>query len=179
MGTGKQWWSGRLSLMAAALLLGCGTTHTFISGPAGSSGAPTDGGAPSEAGPPCDQDGARQCSADIPQVCIKGYWVSEPTCPDACTGAGICVCATDSRRCEGDTPQACVDGAWVSEAACRGSASSCTGAGFCAAFRLFDAGIVSLTPPSAAAAGPLLRAHALSSVPRVCSANYCISGEIR
>jgi hypothetical protein len=176
MGSGNEWGSARLLLVAAALALGCGATHSF---PGGSGGSMTDGGAPSEPGKPCDQEGARQCSGDIPQLCSKGHWVSEATCPDACTGAGVCVCATDSRRCEGDTPQACVDGAWMSDAPCSGSASSCTGAGVCAAFRLLDTGVVSLTPPGAAAAGPQLTAHTLSSVPRLCSAKYCISGEIR
>ena len=176
IGPRHEWGSVWVLLMAAALALGCGTSRTFNPG---SGGSMPDGGAPPDPEEPCDQEGARQCSADVPQVCRKGYWVSEPSCLETCMGAGICACATDSRRCEGETPQACVDGAWMSEAVCSGSASLCTGAGICAEFRLLDAGVVSLTPPRADGAGPLLRAHAVSSVPRLCSANYCVSGEIR
>jgi hypothetical protein len=84
-------------------------------------------------------------------------------------------CEADSQRCQGDTPQLCIEGAWQNGGPC-GTGTRCTGAGVCAAFRLLDGGIRSLS--SATTVGPL-KSHTLSSAPRACAGTYCVSGGIQ
>lgn len=168
----------------AALALACGSNSRDFnrqnqaggSGAAGAGGEETGGTGPSLSA--CGDEGTRQCSGAITQVCTDGFWRNGAVCTNGCTGEGICSCVGGARQCEGNTPQMCLNSAWVDETSCDGVIEVCTGAGVCAPFKLLDAGIVTVASPAAAESSPLKR-HTLTVGQRICDPDYCMSGEIR
>jgi len=153
---------------------GTATTETMGGTEVGDSPGGSGGAGPA----PCDVDDSRQCSGVVAQVCSDGYWVDQQVCSSACIGEGVCTCGIGERQCVGQTPQGCVNGVWESEIACDGQTEFCGGAGVCAPFKLFDAGLATIGIPGGDATSAL-RQHRLSATPRVCSTDFCITGDIR
>ena len=60
------------------------------------------------------QEGARQCSGDLPQLCTMGQWQNEAACNGQRCSNGECVpaCNDGDRRCSGQLPQTCTVGEW-------------------------------------------------------------------
>ena len=128
---------------------------------------------------PCGNEGARQCNDRTPQRCSGGFWVSEPVCADLCRGEGRCVCDDGTARCQGNTPQSCQGGDWVDGQACGGATPACTGAGVCAAFVFTHGGIEPFGARSAEGPDFVLKEQSLSASPRVCGAEFCVTGAIQ
>jgi hypothetical protein len=76
--------------------------------------------------------GATQCSGNVVQTCnSSGVWQNTTTCPDICTGAGVCsgTCLPGAYQCVGNTSQICnASAAWQTAEVCD---SSCAGSGTC------------------------------------------------
>jgi hypothetical protein len=158
-----------------------GSETGVTGGTSGSSGGATGGTDPGSAGMatvPCEVEGARQCSANVPQECHNGVWKSELECPMRCTGEGQCLCMESMRRCDADTPQVCQGGEWVSEEPCSGATKACTGAGVCAAFRLTQGGLDAFNQRPAEKPSFVLKHQSLSAAPRVCAAALCVTATV-
>ncbi|MFZ5892293.1 MAG: hypothetical protein ACOY0T_14640 [Myxococcota bacterium] len=100
-------------------------------------------------------------------------------------GAPAQQCVLGSRSCQGNTVVECdAAGNWVAvppAEQCGGTKPACTGAGLCASLRLREGTIdtFSVYPPEANGPTYILVHQSLLSFPKVCSANYCVTGGVR
>ncbi|HYQ18690.1 MAG TPA: hypothetical protein VEQ58_23105, partial [Polyangiaceae bacterium] len=171
--------SAALAALIALGALGCGPTVRPYKPSSEAEGGQPDQPTDSKPDPlePCTTAKDRRCSGVVPQVCSNGFWLNEAACSSACEGAGVCTCQPGARQCSGETPQMCLNGEWQDLQACQPNIQACTN-GVCAPFRLRDAGLATLGVPGGGPTSPL-RQHSLSINPRVCSAKFCMTGEIR
>ncbi len=100
-------------------------------------------------------------------------------------GVGPVPCVSGTRACQGNIVVECDgSGEWIAlpiADQCGGATPACSGAGTCAALRLRSGSIETfgVTDPPPATSKYVLREQTLLTMPRVCSATYCVTGGIR
>ena len=158
-----------------SVVMGAGgkTTQGGRDGSGGEGGGPSPMNPEGGAGPMPDGTGG-----------VTGLGGSPPMPAGGEGGVGP-VCVNGTRACQGNVVVECDgSGEWIAlpiADQCGGSTPACSGAGTCAALRLRSGSIETfgVTEPPPATSKYVLREQTLLTMPRACSATYCVTGGMR